>query len=460
MFKPDPNPNTAKRRKASSATDDENGVIIDQDMYARCLLVSRKCPEIRSCIEYIKRNILCKGIEMNHSKTNAMPEFTAHINEYYTRFCMDVIEVSAMFGVVPYILVNPRKSGSGARYGYPLVLKPEMGVIRVRYDDSGQIKYTYQPMNSEAPSHRVFFEVFNDVGKYGDINSIVSTLVPMYTFLQTQEINTFMANEMNTRPPMFLATSSDNSFSEKDIVQKDSYGAGIVAEQEFHAQMLRNRISLNVVNAQKAYLNFMNADANGGTGPEDFFGARRDRLTGFPVVDYGVGTSYTPEYVPLPNDVRPVNGNLPTPPPNLDGHRLHFQTIVCTSFALPISVVTGQMRNVNEGSASMLDSSLSNTFHFYKTKLSNLCLKCYRVIHEDHSYDVRIMFPSLVNNQAYSDLYNQGILTYDAYKTSLMKMLDLPASAFEKKPREIELELSNGANASERRDTHVKGSLS
>ena len=232
----------------------ENGSSMDVDMVAKCLHMSRSCAEIRSCISYLKTNILAKGIELTRDAQQTSHEFYVHMQEYYTRFCMDAIDVAMIVGIVPYILV---KNGKG--YGYPMVLKPDAGVVKVTYSDNGSAKYSFSFNNSDTNRSRVFFEVFNDIGRNGEVCSVLSTLVPAYDFIQSQELNTFMANEVNARPPVFL-TTGDNAFTEKDVVNRDVYGDGIIAEQEFQSQMMRNRIQLNVVQAQKTYLKYMNLD--------------------------------------------------------------------------------------------------------------------------------------------------------------------------------------------------------
>lgn len=407
---------------------DSNTAAMDVDMVAKCIHMSRSCPEIRACISYMKTNILAKGIEMTRADQQTTHEFYMHMQEYYARFCSDAIDVAMIVGVVPYILV---KNGKG--YGYPLVLKPDTGMIRVEYADNGSVKYSFTFNDSESVKSRVFFEVFKDIGRNGEICSTLSSIAQAYDFIQAQELNTFMANEIAARPPVFL-TTGDSTFTEKDLVNRDIYGDGIVAEQEFQSQLMRNRIQLNVVQAQKTYLKYMSAD--GKTAEPDFFGATRDRLTGFPIVDYTRGTSFQPEFVPLPSNCAPTNATLPRAPEGLQQHRDHFRTVVCASFAIPTSILTGTMPSTTSSSSSdAMSGSLRTMFEFFKNKLSNLCLKAYRLLHEDSSPDVRIVFPSLINIGTYETLYKEGILTYDAYKDQLSKTYGIPIGAFEKTPR-------------------------
>jgi hypothetical protein len=411
----------------SDLSGESDGVAVDSEMFERCWSMSHKSPEIRACIEYLKYNILAKGIEMARGTVTTSPEFHSHMQEYYVKFCMDMIEYAVVIGVVPYILVK-----NGKNYGYPMVIKPGFGTIRVQYDDYGMIRYSYQ--SASGKSKKVFFEVFRDLGINGEVHSIVQSLIPAYEFLYAQEVNTFMANEMNCRPPVFLRMGSD-AFSEKDVVNRDVYGAGVVAEQEFQSQMLRNRIQLNVVQAQKMYLQYMNSESSGGPEPV-VFGAKRDRLSGLPFVNYKQATNYQPEFVPFPNDCQPTSGAQPRAPGELSAHREHFRTTVCTAFSVSNSVLSGQLSNVNTATASVLDNTIQTTFEYYKSKLTNVCLKTYRVLENDKSDDIKVLFPSLMNGSMYERLYKDGILTYSAYKEQLSKRLDISMNSFEKTPRE------------------------
>lgn len=438
------NPGNAMKRSMAHASfykggqiGGDNGSVMDTDMAAKCLMMSRTCAEIRSCIAYLKTNILAKGIEMTRKAQTTTHDFHVHMQEYYTRFCADVLEVAVTIGVVPYILV---KNGKG--YGYPMVLKPDAGTLRVTYAENGSAKYTFSSNGSESTKSRVFFEIFNDLGRSGELCSVVSSLVPAYDFVQTQEFNTFIANEINARPPIFLTTGTD-AFTEKDIVNRDVYGAGIIAEQEFESQMMRNRIQLNVVQAQKTYLKYMSVEGNGA--PPDFFGATRDRLSGYPVVDYTQGTSFQPEFVPLPNDCRPTAATMPHAPNGLEMHREHFRTLVCMAFAIPSNVLTGNMSaSAGNAASDLMAGSLKHAFEFMKNKLATMCLKSYRLLHEDSSEDVKILFPSLTNVSMYEKLYHEGVLKYDAYKEQLSKSFDIPLTSFEKEPRLVMMPGPNG----------------
>ena len=407
----------------------DEGSAMDVDMVSRCMHMSRTCAEIRSCIAYLKTNILAKGIEMTRENQQTSHEFHVHMQEYYARFCADVIDVATTLGVVPYILI---KNGKG--FGYPMVLKPDAGVVRVTYAENGSAKYSFTYNDSESTTKgRVFFEIFNDFGRNGEITSILSGLVSSFEFIQSQELNTYMANEINARPPVFL-TTGDASFTEKDVVNRDVYGDGVIAEQEFHSQLMRNRIQLNVVQAQKTYLKYMSVEGSGATA--DFFGATRDRLTGFPIVDYTSGTSFQPEYVPLPNNCAPTNVTLPRSPEALQQHRDHFRMLVCMAFSIPMNILSGTV-SMGTGStaAEVMAGSLRNSFEFMKNKLSTLCLKAYRILHEDSSPDIRVVFPALIDVSTYHMLYKDGFLTYTAYKEQLSKSFGIPLAAFEKTPR-------------------------
>jgi hypothetical protein len=403
---------------------------IDEEMFEKCIFMSRTCPEIRSCLAYLKSNILAKGVELTRENEHTTPEFHAHLQEYYVRFCSDAIDMAMVCGVVPYILVKSTSATHG--YGYPLVLKADTGRIQVSYKDNGSVQYSYE-MHGDFDSKRVrvFFEVFTDLGKNGDISSVISSLIPAFDFVHAQEINTFIANEMNARPPVFLTTGSD-TFTDKEVVNRDVYGGGVVAEQEFHSQLMRNRIQLNVVQAQKTYLKYMNSDGASMDAP-DFFGSTRDRMSGFPVVDYTRGTSYQPEFVPLPNDCAPTQASMPRAPDAIQMHREHFKTLVCMSFAIPSGVLSGSISssNMSGETSSFLQGSLKHTFEFMKTKLANMSLKAYRLLHNDASFHVKVLFPSLTNMSIYEKLFREGILNRSSYIEQISKTYDIPMSSFE-----------------------------
>lgn len=68
----------------------------------------------------------------------------------------------------------------------------------------------------------------------GMCTSPVASMVRTHDFVMGQELNMFICNELNARPPLFLTTASA-SFNETNLVD----GSGINAESEFKSQLIR-----------------------------------------------------------------------------------------------------------------------------------------------------------------------------------------------------------------------------
>lgn len=390
-------------------------VRIDIEHAERCMTMYSQSPFIHACAQQIKHALFGYGIDiLKEGGERVIPEFASHLNEYYLKFCNDVIDVALAIGVVPYVIV-PAKP-----YSYPFVLTQHIADIRRTKGGDARPRYSIRGMQSA----NVFFEVFSDILVDGRLNSKCSTLLRAYEYISQIELHTYIASEYNSRPPVFVSVNGDKFFDTREVVAQDPYGTGAVADEQFKTAMLRNKIQMNVVHSQKYMMQYQR-EADGEE--KEAFGRKRDRLTGLPRVDYSSNTSFTPEFIPLPGDstvARTVNS---TEPSHLNFHRENFRTQVCYVFGIPsLNGNLGTTVNASEMSTQVFQA----TTNFYRSKMETLCLKTYRFIHKDNTSSTRITFPAMADEKTMFGLFQHGLLTRDAYINYLSNYLNMPKASF------------------------------
>lgn len=415
-----------KKRKRESTT-----VEVDREALERCYGLYMNRPEAQACVNAIRRRLLARGIEIVKNGMDITPEFQAHVNEYYTRFCADVIETALVAGVVPYVL---RKSPSGLHY--PHVVPPLALKFEADCDHAGCMQYR---VTDKSVSGKVMFAVFNPLTLQGQPSSPTASLLPAHDFLYAQEVNVFIANEIAARPPVFMRAES-STITNREVAQMDSYAPGVVAETEMAGQLMRNRIQMSILQTQKQHL----AALAGGKQThlsQSQFAEHRDRLTGMPVVDFSRGTSFVPELFPLPEGTRVENLQLPHAPGSVEEYRSHFVDLCCMAYNVPRHIITGgEAARASSSSAMLADSSIRNTLDFFRNKLAFLCLEAYKTLHGDSSDDVRVVFPSNSDIVLMQRLYAEGLLKHNAYVQALANYMDIPQESFNSE-KEMEAKL-------------------
>lgn len=190
---------------------------------------------------------------------------------------------------------------------------------------------------------------------------------------------------------------------------------------------------MNILQVQKAQLEVM-AKGDRATAQQlhERFGERRDRLTGMPVVNYSSGTSHVPELFPLPDGTTVAAPAMPSAPFNLSELRSHFIDQCCLAFGVPRYILAGTDSRVGSSAAvSIADSTMRYTIDTYRDQLTSVVTDAYRVLQEDTSEDLRVVFPGMIDIPFMRQLYQEGVLTRAAYLESLGKFLNLPSTSFE-----------------------------
>jgi hypothetical protein len=396
----------ADARKRSCAID---GVHVE-----RCIRIGTFSPEVRACIDYIINRVVCAGIEVRkESMEVASPEFVKHVHDHYNTFVTDVLRLGLTVGVVPYTFV---KSGN---FRSPVVLHDALCDI-VMTSTGVARSYT---LDKGVKRSGVFFEVFSHLSNDGMCTSRVAALIRTHDQTVAQETNSFIANELNARPPLFLTTGS-SSFNEVNIVDS----SGINAETEFNSMLLRNKIQMNVIRAQQMQAQYGAAADDILTSP---LGRHRDPYTSLPTVSYAGASSFIPDYITLPNDTRLHAHNVATAPGNLHGERVNFRELATAVFGIPSSVFSSGVGSMTNASASLGDTSIACVVQHFKRAMSKLCLTCYSVSFNDHNDDVTFVFPAAVDRGNITQLYKDGIIKRSYLLKYLSDNMEIPLDAFE-----------------------------
>ena len=440
---------------------DPSAVSIDAEHVARCMLAGHSVPEVRICIDFIARRLLTRGIEFKKPSMKLAKTVEESMQEKYMQFASDVIRIGCTVGVVPYIIT---KSKTGI--AYPVVLTSHIGNMTMTVGPKGDFTFAIENLDRNNASMRVFFEVFSHPTTTGSLTSTVASLLrqaritqayshaqnrytnrvdhhrpPIFStrlrdaathhthpsqieYVQSLEVNSYIAGELNARPPLFLTTSSA-SFSERDIIDH----TGITAEHEFHTQLMRNRIQMNVVRAQQMQMQY----GSKADGQEPIIlGSQRDRFTGLPVVDYSLYSSFNPDYVVLPANSTLHTHNVAVGPVGLEASRADLRAVVAAAFGLPISVMHGSIGGrvgASNAASTFSQDVLDNTMAFYKRALTRLCLRCYRIANDDQDPDVVVTFPSVEDVRVVEDLFSKNLIDYAYFRTYLAQEYNLPLEA-------------------------------
>lgn len=216
-------------------SDTRSRVALDREQVDRCFAAFNNRPEIRACVNSIRQRLLSRGVEISRSGMKMDADFQAHVRREYGRFCDDVITQACVVGVVPYIL---RKDPKGLNY--PKVLSAQEFDVEVVTDKRGNV--TYGIKNDKTA--KALFLVFNPpVPTTGTLTSRTASLLTASDYLFSQEVNSFIASEVATRPPLFIRADQVGMVS-SDVAHLDNYGAGVVAQHEMNTQLMRNRIQV------------------------------------------------------------------------------------------------------------------------------------------------------------------------------------------------------------------------
>lgn len=190
---------------------------------------------------------------------------------------------------------------------------------------------------------------------------------------------------------------------------------------------------MSILQVQKAQLDVM-AKGDRATAQQlnERFGERRDRLTGMPSVSYAAGTSHVPELFPLPDGTNVAAPTMPSAPFSLGELRSHFIDQCCMAFGVPRYIVTGSDTRVGSSAvASIADSTMRYTIDTFRDQLVTAITDAYRVLQDDTSEDLRVVFPGMIDIPFMKQLHQEGVLTRDAYIEALSKFLNLPRASFE-----------------------------
>lgn len=398
---------------AGSSSKGSSPMSIDREQLARCRSMANACIDVYASVEFIVKRILANGIDVRRDRMELTEEFKLAIEENLSTFVADTIRVALVVGVVPYRIITAGK------FKHPKVAHDLIEHIHVALTPSGP-KYSIEGKENHGV---VFFEIFNNLTADGQLTSPASSLLRQYEILLTMECCAYIAADVAARPPVFL-TNKNSGIDTTTILDQ----SGVNAEQEMQAQVIKNKIQMNVIKMQQMQMQYGLKGDEAEAAP---FGSKRDRISGLPVIDYSKYSSFNPDYVVVPSDAQMFTHNVSSSPSDFHSTRESFKTSVSSVFGVPASALNGAATaQANSSAVTSSERATGSAISFMKRQLSRLCCKCLSVSYKEACKDVAVIFPPPLERATMDALYKDGILKEEFYKQYLSDELEIPLTAF------------------------------
>lgn len=375
--------------------------------------MANTCNHVYASIEFLVKRILANGIDVRREKMELTDEFKMAIEENLATFVADVIRIALVVGIVPYRIVTAGK------FKHPKVAHDLVDYIHVVLTSTGP-KYSIEGIDRRGV---VFFEIFNNLTADGQLTTPTASLLRQYEIVLTMECCAYIAADVAARPPVFL-TNKNSGIDATTILDQ----SGVNAEQEMQAQVIKNKIQMNVIKMQQMQMQYGLKGDEAEAAP---FGSRRDRISGLPVINYSQYSSFNPDYVVVPSDAQMFTHNVSSAPSDFQSTRESFKTSVSSVFGVPASALDGStIAQSNSSAVTSSERTTGTVISFLKRQLARLCYKCLSVSYKEACKDVAVIFPPPLERATMNSLYKDGILKEDFYKKYLSDELEIPMSAF------------------------------
>ena len=375
---------------------------------------------LQMCRQMINTHLLNNGIEFckGGCKKSAMSmeaEVEEMVDEKWMPFCSEAIDSILCFGfcVVSY------------EGNFPSVLK--QGTYRIKCEVTRN-EYVWQVLSvDEADSEIPNCEVFNHFGLEprvdGRLTSPVAKILPRLMFLKRLREACIDMEMRRADPFVYSEIKENNSSQRQEGVDYDFYADAGATETRDEMQFSRNKSAVEMLDRQKELY-------------EQYMGRRAARKA----------ANQLNNVVQLPMGQHVVNPQMTTGRTDLVNLHKLIQEEVCAVIGVPRSMMFADSGGVHRSDDEGIHNSFMHTLLWYKKKLGVMLSDIYNKIYtskimkevdfskEKNAYEakkkykVEVFFPvtPFVPNEQLRKLYEEGVISWDAYATYALRNVSLP----------------------------------
>ena len=387
---------------------------------------------LQMCRQMINTHLLNNGIEFckggcKKSQMKLDAEVEEMVDEKWIPFCSHAIDSILCFGfcVVSY-------DGK-----FPSILK--QGTYRIKVDIKRNEYIWHVLAVDETESEIPNCEVFNHFGLEprvdGKLTSPIAKILPRLMFLKRLR-ETCVDMELRRANPFVYSEIKENGNSQRtEGVDYDFYADAGASESREEMQFSRNKSAVQMLEKQKELY-------------EQYMGrasavAAQNKLN---------------NVVQLPMGHHVINPQMTTGRNDLVNLHKLVQEEVCAVIGVPRSMMFADSGGVHRSDNEGIHSSFMHTLLWYKKKLGVMLSDIYNKIYTDKimkevdfskekdvyeakkKYKVEVFFPitPFVPNNELRSLYEQGVISWDAYATYALRNTSLPLSDKQKGPPPVD----------------------
>lgn len=391
-------------------------------------------PVAAACLRVLQGNLTAGGVVFSSSDKAARSTgtFQEHLDEHFVAFVNQALVELNLYGFCFFVLVE------GDR---PVALHTPQIDARWRLNtDLCTVElgvFTGDP----TPDEDVFVIIDCLPNADGSFNSPAASYYRDRTIIDTFLRNAVTADNSNACPPVFTSSQRGRTFVEGDVARYDE------------TQLLRTAMRTSELQTQEGIHinlhehNSVLVESYNKLGPEIVARLRKDAHTGLSNFDAGMQQTMQ-RIIPLPLDATVAAAPRAVLRGDIIDHLTYFESLTCVAFGVnPESV--GLNRKGGHSSAQTLETQSQltrKTSNRWAGLLAKTLLVIYRLLWgETLPTDITVLFPSTVPDSVLESLFNQRILTWEAYKNCIASTYNLPLSALEAEdPRYVQDTSSSG----------------
>lgn len=387
-------------------------------------------PLLEMCRQMINTHLLNHGIDFctgNCKQIQLDAEMEELVDERWIPFCSDAIDSILCFGfcVVTY------------EGNYPSIMK--QGTYRLKVDIEKN-DYVWHILSvDEADSEIPNTEVYNIFGMEprvdGKLTSVVSKIIPRLMFLKRLRETCVDMELRRANPYVYSEIKESTNTQRKEGVDYDFYADAGANETRDDMQFSRNKSAVQMLEKQKElYEQYM------GRAAAVRAQAQLNNVVQMPMGHHVVNPAMTTGRTDLVNV-----------------HKL-VQEEICSVIGVPRSMMFADSGGIHRQDDEGIHNSFMHTLLWYKKKLGVMLSDIYNKLYTDKimksvdfeketnvyeakkKHKVEVFFPvtPFIPNEQLRLLYEQGVISWDAYATYALRNVSLPLTDKQKKAPAID----------------------
>jgi len=389
-----------------------------------------------ACVRVVENRLLSAGILFTDRSYTAYAsdEFSRHINVHFVRFVRDALQQLVICGFCFFVIDDT----------VPRVVPVGMADVRWRRNvELYSIEVAAFNADNE-PDPRVL----SIVDTAPDVNG--NLVSQMASYLRTRSLqDTFMrfalqADQLNADPPIYTYSSTDRMFDEHDL---ESYGTATRAAAVSADMRKRSEIAMSMHEFNELMVRKLNSRDSGTVARE-----RTDKASG--VAHFDASFEDRPQRVyPLPLDARVANAPRAAARMDIVSIQKHFEVLACVTFGVNAESVGADTRSGGHLGAATLErvnTVTAETTDRWARVFEPVLVQVYNLVWGDSKpadrrrrktnflaeNDFTVVFPSTLPSALIEQLFKNRVLTYEAYRSYVARIVQLPVTAFEEQPPE------------------------